>query len=260
MATPLTVVIFGASGDLTSRKLIPALFNLARHGRLPAEAKIVGVARTAYSDDAFREELSHKSNPAESLMYLGEKQNEVVQELNAVEQMLKDVIEGVTDALGSLIEKFGSNHFGICSFKMPLGRVDRDGHLLDEDGNIIEHYGVKEILSEEHRKRLKRDFDIAMIYLPYLKMQELRSADKKDIFLVTGVTSSEFNAVLRAHREKEKLSGELEMIGREKEQLMQKLGINTGVQVTSDGNRHVEHVMSTPTASIEDAKAATREF
>ncbi len=30
MATPLTVVIFGASGDLTARKLIPALFNLAR--------------------------------------------------------------------------------------------------------------------------------------------------------------------------------------------------------------------------------------
>ena len=35
MATPLTVVIFGASGDLTSRKLIPALFNLAQKGRLP---------------------------------------------------------------------------------------------------------------------------------------------------------------------------------------------------------------------------------
>ena len=46
MATPLTVVIFGASGDLTSRKLIPALFNLAQKGRLPAEAQVVGVSRT----------------------------------------------------------------------------------------------------------------------------------------------------------------------------------------------------------------------
>src|SRR5690349_1813680 len=60
MATPLTVVIFGASGDLTSRKLIPALFNLARRGRLPAEAKIVGVARSPFSDDSFREQLAKK--------------------------------------------------------------------------------------------------------------------------------------------------------------------------------------------------------
>src|SRR5262245_54895262 len=61
MATPLTVVIFGASGDLTSRKLIPALFNLAQKGRLPAEAKVLGVSRTPYTDDAFRQHLAEKA-------------------------------------------------------------------------------------------------------------------------------------------------------------------------------------------------------
>ena len=45
MATPLTVVIFGASGDLTSRKLIPALFNLAQKNRLPTEVQVLGVVR-----------------------------------------------------------------------------------------------------------------------------------------------------------------------------------------------------------------------
>ena len=60
MAQPLTVVIFGASGDLTWRKLIPALFNLAQKGKLPPEALIVGVARTAYSDDDYRKELEPK--------------------------------------------------------------------------------------------------------------------------------------------------------------------------------------------------------
>ena len=60
MAQPLTVVIFGASGDLTWRKLIPALFNLAQKGKLPPEARIVGVARTAYSDDDYRKELEPK--------------------------------------------------------------------------------------------------------------------------------------------------------------------------------------------------------
>jgi glucose-6-phosphate 1-dehydrogenase len=54
MAHPLTVVIFGASGDLTWRKLIPSLYSLAQRGKLPPDARIVGVARTNYSDDAYR--------------------------------------------------------------------------------------------------------------------------------------------------------------------------------------------------------------
>jgi len=61
MATPLTVVIFGASGDLTSRKLVPALFNLAQKGRLPAEARVLGIARSDYTDDAFRQHLAEKA-------------------------------------------------------------------------------------------------------------------------------------------------------------------------------------------------------
>ncbi|MCK4684642.1 MAG: hypothetical protein KAT44_06755, partial [Pirellulales bacterium] len=39
---PHTFVIFGASGDLTSRKLVPALYNLMRAGLLPKETEIVG--------------------------------------------------------------------------------------------------------------------------------------------------------------------------------------------------------------------------
>lgn len=55
---PHTIVIFGASGDLTSRKLIPALYLLHQKGRLPSPTRIVGVARTAYSHDAWRNELA----------------------------------------------------------------------------------------------------------------------------------------------------------------------------------------------------------
>src|SRR4051794_16690924 len=53
-APPATLVIFGASGDLTRRKLVPAVANLARHGRLPREFALVGVARTPMDDDAFQ--------------------------------------------------------------------------------------------------------------------------------------------------------------------------------------------------------------
>jgi glucose-6-phosphate 1-dehydrogenase len=64
MATPLTIVIFGASGDLTARKLVPALFRLAAKGRLPEQARVVGVARSDFSDPAFRDELAKKGREA----------------------------------------------------------------------------------------------------------------------------------------------------------------------------------------------------
>ena len=50
-----TIVIVGASGDLTSRKLLPALFNLWLKGRLPGTFNIVGMARSAMSDGDFRD-------------------------------------------------------------------------------------------------------------------------------------------------------------------------------------------------------------
>ena len=58
MSTPLTLVIFGATGDLTARKLAPSLYRMACKGRLPEEMKIVGAARTPLTDDAFRERLA----------------------------------------------------------------------------------------------------------------------------------------------------------------------------------------------------------
>lgn len=57
MPQPCNVVIFGASGDLTYRKLIPALYNIAADGDLPAAFSVVGFARREKTDDQFREEL-----------------------------------------------------------------------------------------------------------------------------------------------------------------------------------------------------------
>ena len=50
-----TVVIMGATGDLTQRKLLPALFNLGCKGRLPKSLNVIGFARSEHSDDSFRE-------------------------------------------------------------------------------------------------------------------------------------------------------------------------------------------------------------
>ena len=52
-----TLVIFGASGDLARRKLVPALFSLHLKGRLPAGFRLLGFSRTQHTDETFRQAL-----------------------------------------------------------------------------------------------------------------------------------------------------------------------------------------------------------
>ena len=54
---PQILIIFGASGDLTQRKLVPALYQMKLERRLPSELTIVGVARREWSHDYFREQM-----------------------------------------------------------------------------------------------------------------------------------------------------------------------------------------------------------
>ncbi len=57
VAPPCVVVIFGATGDLTRRKLLPALYRLTEQRVIPAEFAILGTARPVMSDDEFRSQM-----------------------------------------------------------------------------------------------------------------------------------------------------------------------------------------------------------
>ena len=55
---PCTVVLFGATGDLAHRRVLPALVNLRRTGLLPAESSVLGYARRPYTDETYRAEMA----------------------------------------------------------------------------------------------------------------------------------------------------------------------------------------------------------
>ena len=57
LVEPCSIVIFGASGDLTARKLIPALYQLFKEKQMPADFRVIGFARREKSDDSWRTEL-----------------------------------------------------------------------------------------------------------------------------------------------------------------------------------------------------------
>ena len=59
-APPAVIVIFGAAGDLTKRKLIPALFNMASEELLSAQVAMVGIDRVEMDSDAYRQTLSEE--------------------------------------------------------------------------------------------------------------------------------------------------------------------------------------------------------
>jgi glucose-6-phosphate 1-dehydrogenase len=63
-ADPCVVVILGASGDLTHRKLIPALYEMDRLGAIDARTQVLGVSRRPKTDDAFRAELAEGARAA----------------------------------------------------------------------------------------------------------------------------------------------------------------------------------------------------
>ncbi|NLN91472.1 MAG: glucose-6-phosphate dehydrogenase [candidate division WS1 bacterium] len=62
---PASIVIFGASGDLTARKLVPSLYDLCRRGYLNPRSAIVGAARRAKTTESFRQEM-HEAVKAQS--------------------------------------------------------------------------------------------------------------------------------------------------------------------------------------------------
>jgi len=75
-ADPCSLVIFGASGDLTRRKLMPALYNLSLDGLLPEHFAVVGAARSEMTTDRFRDELrqgvdSHSRRPLDDEAWRG---------------------------------------------------------------------------------------------------------------------------------------------------------------------------------------------
>ena len=108
---PVIFVIFGASGDLTRRKLIPAIFDLFRLGQLPAKFVLLGVSRTKFSDEAFREKVFFSSDHLDISDVSADQQKEFASRLFYQPIDTSDVNEyaKVKDRLDELNETFDTS-------------------------------------------------------------------------------------------------------------------------------------------------------
>ncbi|MBT3344650.1 MAG: glucose-6-phosphate dehydrogenase [Gemmatimonadetes bacterium] len=85
---PCVLVIFGASGDLTRRKLLPAVWHLLRQGRLPDGFALIGVARTRMTTEEFRERM--RASLHEFVDLVPEDEQQVEDFLDSVEYLSGD--------------------------------------------------------------------------------------------------------------------------------------------------------------------------
>ena len=131
---PCALVIFGASGDLTKRKLFPALYSLALRRLLPEKFGIVGVARTEESDDQFREamkagvqEFGRDDFKDETWDWLAERMRYVATDFAHEEGQLR-----VVDALNELDEQYGTGGNRVYYLAVPPSAIATLIHEIGE--------------------------------------------------------------------------------------------------------------------------------
>jgi glucose-6-phosphate 1-dehydrogenase len=175
---PAILVIFGASGDLTRRKLLPALYRLSRDQRLPARFSIIGVAREEFGDQGFRDEfleslrefagVTHEDEVAHSLCerlhYIGgDFQNPAIYQQLAAQIEAIDATGGVLfylaippGAYPNVIEQLGAAKLATTTgpgwrriiIEKPFGTDLRTARELN--GIVHRHFDEEQVFRIDH--------------------------------------------------------------------------------------------------------------
>jgi glucose-6-phosphate 1-dehydrogenase len=172
-ADPQAVVIFGASGDLTRRKLLPAFCHLFVEGLLPTGFAIVGYARTAMSDDEFREESRRSIKEYARCDLSDEEWNEFSQRLSYVtgEFESEGAMEHLRDHLASTDRKQGTNggRFFYCAtppaaYPLIVDRLEETGMHVGSKIVIEKPFGHDLESARLLNQELHRAFDESQIF------------------------------------------------------------------------------------------------
>jgi len=145
---PTSIIIFGASGDLTKRKLIPSLFNLFRKGRLPKQFHIVGYGNTDYSDDQFREHLEEGMKQFMPFEYKPEEWDSFAPNLNYVQGRYTDLAD--FKRLGASLKDWEINSGNrIYYMATPPGVFPNIIDLLGLTDQLAEYNGWRRVVIEK---------------------------------------------------------------------------------------------------------------
>ncbi|MFL6237190.1 MAG: glucose-6-phosphate dehydrogenase [Thermoanaerobaculia bacterium] len=141
-APPCAMVIFGATGDLTKRKLIPAIYNLITNGLLPDGFAVVGVGRSQLADDEFRHRMEQDLREFATTDVDERRLEWLVKRLRYVQldPEKPETFKGLADTLAQLDEELGTSGNYLYYLAVPPSAFDDyvkqlgDAGLLREEG------------------------------------------------------------------------------------------------------------------------------
>ena len=144
---PTSIVIFGASGDLTQRKLIPSLFNLYCKKRMPEQFRIVGYGSTYFSHEMYRDHLRDGMQEFSRAEYTGDEWNDFASHV----AYLKGGYTGddFVKLKGFLEEWQGENGNRIYYMATPPGAYPKIIELLGNTDQLDETHGWRRVVIEK---------------------------------------------------------------------------------------------------------------
>ncbi|HEY3566445.1 MAG TPA: glucose-6-phosphate dehydrogenase, partial [Thermoanaerobaculia bacterium] len=142
-APPCAMVIFGATGDLTKRKLIPALYNLIVNGLLPDGFAVVGVGRSQLSDDDFRHHMEKDLREFATTDVDDRKLEWLIKRLRYVvlDPEKPETFKGLADTLAQLDEEQGTSGNYLYYLAVPPSAFDDYVQQLGDAGLLREPEG-----------------------------------------------------------------------------------------------------------------------
>jgi len=145
------LVIFGASGDLTRRKLLPAVYNLAEAGHLPERFAIVGVARPRIAVEEYRRQMRERVTTAEGELLEPEKWTRIEERLQYVSGEFHD--ERLYENLAATLQELGSRDSippnYLFYFAIPPDLFATVADRLAASGMAKEHDGWRRVIVEK---------------------------------------------------------------------------------------------------------------
>jgi glucose-6-phosphate 1-dehydrogenase len=145
------LVIFGASGDLTRRKLLPAIYNLAEAGLLPEHFAIVGVARPRIDEATYRGQMSERVTDAEGEALEPEKWKRIEERLHYVSGEFHD--QRLYQELAGLLRELGSRYSAppnyLFYFAIPPDLFTTVADQLAASGLATEDDGWRRVIVEK---------------------------------------------------------------------------------------------------------------
>ncbi len=143
-----SIVIFGASGDLTQRKLIPSLFNLCRKGRLPKDFCILGFGGTQFTDDQFRTHLLEGAKKFAGFQFTDAEWSDFARNLSYLQGHYAE--KGDFQRLADVLSKLeGGNGNRVYYMAVPPTVFPTIVENLDATGQLHENGGWRRVVLEK---------------------------------------------------------------------------------------------------------------